>query len=99
AREARVPLVAANDVHYHIPQRRPLQNVLTAIRHGCSVAELGDRIFPNGERYLKSPAAMRALFADYPEAIERTLEVAQRCTFTLDELRYEYPEELAPPGL
>jgi error-prone DNA polymerase len=96
---ARVSLVAANDAHYHVPQRRPLQDVLTAIRHGCSVAELGERLFPNGERYLKSPAAMQALFADCPQAVERTLEVAERCTFTLDELRYEYPEELTPPGL
>jgi error-prone DNA polymerase len=98
AREARVPLVAANDVHYHVPERRPLQDVLTAVRHGCSVAELGERLFPNGERYLKSCAEMKELFADCPDAVARTLEVAQRCTFSLDELRYEYPEELAPPG-
>jgi error-prone DNA polymerase len=99
ARAARIPLAAANDVHYHVPQRRPLQDVLTAIRYGCSVAELGERMFPNGERYLKSPAAMSALFADCPQAVQRTLEITERCTFTLDELRYEYPEELAPPGL
>lgn len=98
AREARLPLVAANDVHYHVPSRRPLHDVLTAIRHGCAVSELGDHIFPNAERHLKSPASMAELFADAPEALARTLEVAQRCTFSLDELRYEYPEELCPPG-
>lgn len=99
AREARLPLVAANGVHYHVRERRPLQDVLTAIRHGCSVAELGERIFANGERYLKSAAEMAGLFADCPEAVVRTVEVADRCTFSLDELRYEYPEELCPPGL
>ena len=125
ARTARVPLVAANDVHYHVPQRRFLQDVLTAIRHRCTVADLGDRRFANGERYLKSAAQMAALFAHtleavgcvagpdnrgisrsqgvdrqrtLPEAVARTLEVAQRCTFSLDELRYHYPEELCPPG-
>ena len=63
AREGQVPLVAANDVHYHVPQRRYLQDVLTATRHGCAVAELGDRIFPNGERYLKTHADMLELAA------------------------------------
>src|SRR5262249_32524014 len=99
ARQARVPVVAANDVHYHAPEQRFLQDVLTAIRHGCPVSELGERMFSNGERYLKSPAQMGALFAECPEAVSRTLEVAERCRFSLDELRYEYPEELSPPGL
>jgi error-prone DNA polymerase len=99
ARAARLPLVAANDVHYHEPQRRFLQDVLTAIREGTPVARLGDRLFPNGERYLKSPEEMARLFAECPEAVSRTCEVAARCTFSLDELRYEYPEELCPPGM
>jgi error-prone DNA polymerase len=99
ARDGRVPLVAANDVHYHVPRRRPLHDVLTAIRHGCTVADLGDRRFANGERHLKSPEDMRDLFAAYPDAVPRTVEVADRCTFTLDELRYDYPEELCPGGL
>ncbi|HUG93047.1 MAG TPA: PHP domain-containing protein, partial [Planctomycetaceae bacterium] len=98
ARAARVPLVAANDVHYHEPERRFLHDVLTAIRHGCTVAELGERGFANAERYLKPPETMAALFAECPDAIARTLEIAGRCTFALDELRYEYPEELCPPG-
>jgi error-prone DNA polymerase len=99
AGDAGLPLVAANDVHYHVAERRPLQDVLTAIRHGCTVAELGDRIFPNAERHLKSPAEMLELFADCPDAVARTVEVAERCTFSLAELRYEYPEELSPPGI
>ena len=98
ARDARVPLVAANDVHYHEPDRRFLQDVLTAIRHGCTVAELGARGFPNAERYLKPPETMAAMFAECPGAIARTVEIADRCTFSLNELRYEYPEELCPPG-
>src|SRR5262245_54932435 len=99
AAEGRVPLVAANDVHYHIPRRRPLHDVLTATRHGCTVAELGERRFPNAERHLKSPEEMRNLFADAPHAVTRTREVADRCSFSLDELRYDYPEELCPAGL
>jgi error-prone DNA polymerase len=99
ARRHHLPLVAANDVHYHDPSRQPLQDVLTAVRHGTTVAELGHRRFPNAERHLKSPAAMRRLFAECPEAVSRTVELADRCTFSLDELRYEYPEELCPVGL
>jgi len=98
AQQAHVPIVAANDVHYHQLERRYLQDVLTALRHGCTVAELGDRAFPNAERYLKSPRQMEQLFEEYPEAIRCTIEIAQRCTFSLDELRYEYPKELAPDG-
>ncbi len=93
-----LPLVAANDVHYHVPGRRCLQDVLTATRHGCTVAELGYRAFPNAERHLKSPAQMVALFAEHPELVARTIEIADRCRFSLDELRYEYPEELVPSG-
>lgn len=90
--------VAANDVHYHRPGRRVLHDVLTAIRHRCKVEELGQRMFPNAERYLKSPQQMATLFADHPQLASRTLEVANRCQFSLDELRYEYPEELCPEG-
>jgi len=98
-REARVPLVAANDVHYHIPRRRPLHDVLTATRLGCTVAELGDRVFVNAERHLKSPEEMLQLFDGHADIVERTVEVADRCNFTLRELRYDYPEELCPPGM
>ena len=99
ANQHRLPLVAGNDVHYHEPERRFLADVLCAIRAGCSVAELGERRFPNSERHLKFPAQMAGLFADHPEVIRRTIEVAGRCNFSLDELRYEYPEELSPPGM
>jgi error-prone DNA polymerase len=99
ARRHGLPLVAANDVHYHDPSRQPLQDVLTAVRHGTTVAELGHRRFANAERHLKSPAEMRRLFADCPEAVSLTVELANRCNFSLDELRYEYPEELCPIGL
>ena len=98
AKTAGVPLVAANDVHYHHANRRPLHDVLTAIRLGCTVAELGDWRLPNGERSLKEPQQLAAAFAEVPEALSRTVEVAERCTFSLDELRYEYPQELCPPG-
>jgi error-prone DNA polymerase len=98
SRQTGVPLAAAGDVHYHVPERNALCDVLTAIRHGCTVAAAGEHLFPNAERYLKSPEEMAALFAAAPEAIGRTLQIAQRCAFSLDQLRYEYPEELVPPG-
>ncbi|MDB5339149.1 MAG: dnaE2 1 [Planctomycetaceae bacterium] len=94
ARQAGLPLVAANGVYYHVPERRQLHDVVTAIRHGCTVAELGARRFPNGERHLKSAAEMQDLFAEYPEAVLRTIEIADRCSFSLDELKYEYPDEI-----
>ena len=93
-----VPLVAAGDVYYHIPARQPLQHVLTAIRHGVTVAQAGGLLFPNAQRHLKTPEELAELFAGLPEALRRTREIADRCTFSLAELRYEYPEELAPPG-
>ena len=99
SRQLKLPLIAANDVHCHVRERQPLQEVLTAIRHGCTVAELGERRFPNAERHLKSVAEMAALFTERPDAVARTIEVADRCDFSLDELRYEYPEELCPRGL
>ncbi|MDB5338290.1 MAG: dnaE2 1, partial [Planctomycetaceae bacterium] len=98
AKGAGVPLVAANGVYYHDSSRRPLHDVLTAIRLGCTVAELGSHRFPNGERILKSTFEMNTLFSAAPDAVLRTVEVANRCTFSLDELKYEYPEELCPKG-
>ncbi len=98
ARLARVPLVAAGDVHFHARGRLALKDVLTATRLGLSVAEAGEQLFPNAERYLKPLEALAARFARLPAALERTVEIAQRSTFSLSELRYEYPEELAPAG-
>ncbi len=93
-----LPPLAAGDVHYHARSRLALQDVLTAIRLGTSVREAGEKLFPNAERYLKSPEEMADRFAQAPGAVERTLEIARRSTFSLDELRYEYPEEIAPRG-
>ena len=94
-----MPLVAAGDVHYHVPGRMVLHDVLTAIRHGTTVsAAEGTLLFPNAERHLRKVEEIRELFADAPDAIARTIEIAERCTFSLDELKYEYPIELAPPG-
>jgi error-prone DNA polymerase len=98
AKAARAPLVAAGDVHYHDARRRYLQDVLTAVRLKTTVAELGAARFPNGERRLRTLDEILALFARYPAAVSRTVLVADRCTFSLDELRYEYPEELCPAG-
>ena len=98
AQAARVPLVAAGDVHYHDAKRRYLQDVLTAVRLKTTVAELGAARFPNGERRLRALDEIGSLFAERPDAVARTMEIASRCTFSLDELRYEYPEELCPAG-
>ncbi len=96
---SRVPLVATNDVHYHVPERRPLQDVLTCIRHGCTIEQAGLRLFPNAERYVKPPEEMHRLFAEAPRAIHRTIEIAQRAgRFNLDQLRYQYPDEVCPAG-
>lgn len=98
SRATQLPLVAAGDVYYHVPARQPLQHVLTAIRHGVTVAEAGALLFPNAQRHLKTIDEMAALFTRLPGAVERTAELADRCTFSLAELRYEYPLELAPQG-
>jgi len=98
SRATGVPLVATNDAHYHVPQRRFLQDVLTCIRNRCTLAEAGKTLFANAERYLKPVDDMQRLFIDYPNALARTVEIADRCRFSLDELRYEYPEALCPPG-
>jgi error-prone DNA polymerase len=92
------PMLATNEVHYHHPDRRRLQDVLVCIRHGCTIQQAGFRLFQNAERYLKSPAQMHRLFAAYPQAIARGLEIAEQCQFNLDQLRYEYPHELTSPG-
>ncbi|MDP6566319.1 MAG: error-prone DNA polymerase, partial [Alphaproteobacteria bacterium] len=98
AARAGTPLVATNDVHYHLPGRRPLQDVLCCIREHCTVAEAGFRLAANAERHLKPAAEMARLFADHPGALARGVEIAGRCDFSLDELRYEYPAEPVPGG-
>jgi error-prone DNA polymerase len=98
ARANGLMLLATNDVHYHAPERRALQDVMTAIRHKTTVATAGHLLHPNAERHLKSPEQMQRLFARWPHAIRAAREVADRCRFSLDELRYEYPEEIYPDG-
>jgi error-prone DNA polymerase len=99
ASEIGVPLAAINEVLYHCPQRRALQDVLTCIRLGCTIGEAGLRLVANAEHYLKTPEEMRRLFSGYEGAVERSVEIAARASaFSLDELRYEYPDETVPPG-
>ena len=98
AEAARVPLLATNDVLYHDPARRRLQDVLTCIRETCTIDEAGFRLNRNAERHIKSASEMARLFADYPQAIANTAELAIRCAFSLKELTYEYPDEIAPNG-
>ncbi len=97
-RAAGAPIVAVGDVLYHAPERRPLQDVLTCIREKCTIQTAGLRLEANAERRLKTPAEMARLFARWPDAIARTLEIADCCSFSLGDLRYEYPDEPVPPG-
>ncbi len=90
---ARVPLIATGDVLYHAPERRPLQDVMTCIREHVTLATAGRRLEANAERHLKSPEEMARLFRAAPEAIDETLHLLERCKFSLDELKYEYPDE------
>ena len=97
-RRCGVPLVATGDVLYHVAHRRPLQDVLTCIREGVRIGEVGLRLAPNAERHLKASSDMARLFTGHEAALARTLEIAKACTFSLDELKYEYPDEPVPPG-
>ncbi len=92
-----LPIVAANDVHMHVAQRKPLQDVLTAIRLKSSVTALGTTLHANRERHLRPIVRLRTL---YPaEMLQESVTLLERCRFSLDELRYEYPVELVPPHL
>ena len=91
-----LPLVAAGDVHLHTRDRKPLQDVLTCIRHGTHIGDPAAPLFPNGERHLRARSSLARL---YPAALlAETLLIAERCRFRLDALRYEYPHESVPPG-
>src|SRR5436190_2870252 len=98
AESSGAPMVATNDVLYHGPERRPLQDVITCIRETCTIAEAGLRLEAHAERHLKSPEEMARLFAKFPGAVERSAEIADRIGFDLSQLRYEYPDEPVPPG-
>ena len=98
AAKARVPLLATNEVLYHHPVRRPLQDVLTCIREKANIDTVGKRLEANAERHLKPAAEMARLFRDLPEAIAETMRFAGRIRFSLDQLKYQYPDEPVPPG-
>ncbi|ART59211.1 error-prone DNA polymerase [Acidovorax carolinensis] len=92
-----LPLVAAGDVHMHARSRKPLQDVITAVQRGCSVAECGFALQPNAERHLRQRVRLAGIYP--PELLAATLTVAARCTFSLGEIRYQYPMETVPPGM
>jgi error-prone DNA polymerase len=98
AATARVPLLATNEVLYHHPARRPLQDVLTCIREKTTIDAIGKRLEANAERHLKPAHEMARLFRDVPEAIAETMRFAGRIDFSLDQLKYQYPDEPVPPG-
>jgi error-prone DNA polymerase len=98
ARQHGLAILATNDVHYHAPDRRPLQDVMTCILHKTTISKAGFLLDANAERHLKSPAQMVRLFAQWPHAIAATREVADACHFDLRELSYEYPQESIPAG-
>ncbi|MBC8049860.1 MAG: PHP domain-containing protein, partial [Chitinophagales bacterium] len=93
------PLVAIGDCLYHHPDRRPLQDVLTCIREKCTIGDVGFRLEANAERHLRPAAEMTRLFKGYEEAVARTVEIAAKLRFSLDELKYEYPDEPYEPYL
>ena len=95
---AATPLVATNDVRYHTAERRALADVVTCIREHCTIDTAGRRLAINAERHLKPVAEIVRLFRDYPDAVGRTAEIAGKCRFSLDDLRYEYPAEPAAAG-
>ncbi len=91
-----LPLVASGDVHMHVRERRALQDTLTAVRLGVPLARAGFNLYSNGERHLRTLHRLQRL---YPaQLLEESVKISERCTFSLDELRYEYPEELVPHG-
>jgi len=98
ARDAHVSTVATGDVLYHVPQRRILQDVVTCIREGVTIDNAGFRRERFADRHLKAPEEMARLFARHPGAVQRSLEIADRCRFSLSELRYQYPDEADEPG-
>ncbi len=97
-RNAGAPMIATNDVLYHGPERRPLQDVITCVREHCTIQEAGFRLEANAERHIKSPAEMARLFDRWPRAVARTVEVVERIGFDLEQIREQYPDEPVPPG-
>jgi len=93
-----IPLVVLGDVYYHVPERRELQDILTCIREKCTIHTAGFNLYPNAERYLKSITEVERLFRLYPEAVEHSVKIANACRFSLDDLKYIYPDELSSHG-
>ncbi|MBQ0816448.1 MAG: error-prone DNA polymerase [Methyloceanibacter sp.] len=98
AARMQIPLVAAGAVLYHAAHRRPLQDVLTCVREKCTINDAGFHLEANAERHLKPAHEIARLFKGHEEALERSIEIADACTFSLDELKYEYPDEPVPEG-
>jgi len=98
AKDHGLTLLATNDVLYHAPARRPLQDVMTCIREKVTIEKAGFLLHANAERHLKSPAQMAKLFGPWPHALKASIDIAEACRFSLNELRYEYPEEVVPEG-
>ena len=95
-RQLKIGMVATNDVHYHQPQRRELQDIVTCVREKCTIHTAGYRLDANAERHLKSEQEMVRLFRHYPDAILATQAIAEACGFSLDQLKYRYPREVTP---
>ncbi|WP_265000832.1 PHP domain-containing protein, partial [Komagataeibacter europaeus] len=98
AQQARVPIVVTNDVLFHTHDRRILQDVVTCIRNHTTIDEAGFARERHADHYLKPPAEMARLFSRYPEALARTTDIVERCRFSLDDLAYQYPDEVSVPG-
>lgn len=98
SRKHAIPMVATNDVHYHHPKRRELQDILTCVREKCTIHNAGFRLLPNAERHLKEVEEMHRLFRQYPDAITQTQIISDSCNFSLDELTYQYPKEVTTEG-
>ncbi len=94
----KIPMLATNDVHYHNPGRRELQDIITCVREKCTIHNAGFRLHPNAERFLKSQDEIRRLFRQYPNAIRQSKVIADACTFSLEELKYQYPKEVTTEG-
>ena len=97
-RQLGVGMVATNDVHYHNPQRRELQDIVTCVREKCTIHAAGFRLHANAERHLKPEQEMIRLFRQYPEAINETQAIVSACSFSMDQLKYQYPREVTPEG-
>ncbi|HEY0653654.1 MAG TPA: error-prone DNA polymerase [Chryseosolibacter sp.] len=98
SKKLKIPMVATNDVHYHHPVRRELQDIVTCVREKCTIHNAGFKLHPNAERFLKPKEEMLRLFRQFPAAIEQTQIIAGACRFSLDELKYKYPKEITSDG-